>query len=571
MRRTWCIPGRSRLIDLIFSELQAIFVLIVMRTRVFILLLFLTAGAYLFWKSGDDRGGEAREEPVVSQERAREAQPRTVSEAADVALSDRVSEPDGAFEESVPPGTLENEMLVRFRSSEERRRFLEAMAGLDAELAGYIPGLNAVRIRYGDSTVRGRLLGLLPDSAFVGNNYFVLSPTLPPPVVDEGAGAYAGFGDRALRWLGVPEDNSSWGTGVRVAVLDTGTSEHPAFGGKFIPEFNFLEDFPDAISYHGHGTAVASLLAGTNGIAPGADLISLKVLDGDGAGNTFTLAEGIVEAVNQGARVLSMSLGTFGESPILEDAVNYALRHGAVLIAAAGNEGVQGLPYPALYDGVVSVTAVDANNRRAPFSNVAPEVDLAAPGIGLKAAWGVAEEISFSGTSAATPLVAGAVAALLSREPALSPAQAVEILMDNANDAGAPGRNPETGSGVINMDRVLNRDEPGIYDVALADFHLGSGDGGSTVPLQVTVQNRGTESVDDVRLGVSIDGEVREFSLGALERGEVTAAEISLPLDRLQSAEGIEIRSSVAAFGINDSRPENNGKAAILRFVAQDD
>ena len=537
------------------------------------LLLLAAAGMVLFFGEADEPEGVAVEEAAERSARepppqrpALPLRPRAESPPEPAAAGPGEWEPD----EPAPPGTLENEMLIRFASEKERRAFLEAMAELNAELLGEIAGLNAVRIRYGDASVRDRLRRLLSENAEAGHNFLVLSPTLPPPVPGEG-GHYVAFGDHALRWMGVPGENSEWGRGVTLAVLDTGISPHRDFGGRVFQEFDLLGDFEEAAGYQGHGTAVASLAAGDRGVAPGADVLSFKVLDGDGAGNSFTLAQGIVEAVDRGARVLNLSLGTFGESAILEEAVNYALEHDALIVAAAGNEGAEGVPYPARYDGVLTVAAVDAQGRRAPFSNVSAEVDLAAPGVGVHAAWGEDEFIEFSGTSGSTGFVSGAAAAILSEDPSLSSAQVADILTGNANDVGAPGWNPATGGGVIDMDRIMRRNEPGIYDLAVSDFYLPAREDGAAAPLQVTVQNRGTEAVNDVELNVLVDGEPKTFSLGAFDRGEVKAAEIPLDWDRLTSEQGVEILSQVAAPGIEDGRPANDGKGARLRLLPEEE
>ncbi len=546
-----------------------------MRTSLTLILgiVVLAVAGWLFFPGKD--GGPENETAAVVEDAARGLPvPRAVWPPRDrgerLADRDREGEREREPEEPAPPGILENELLVRFASEAERQRFLEAMADLDAELLEQIPALNAVRIRYGDASVRDRLRRLLSADAAAGYNFVVLTPTLPPPVPPEG-GAYVAFGDGALRWLGVPEDNGEWGRGVRVAVLDTGISPHRDFGGRVFQEFDLLGEYPEAASYHGHGTAVTSILTGEQGVAPGADVLSFKVLDGDGAGNSFTLARGIVEAVDRGAGVLSMSLGTYGESAILEEAIHYALARDVLIVAAAGNEGVQGVPYPARYDGVLTVAAVDAQGRRAPFSNVDAQVDIAAPGIGVLAAWGEHEFIEFSGTSAATPFVSGAAAAVRSRDPSLSREQVAAILMDNANDVGAPGWDPATGAGTIDLDRIMRRDEPGIYDLAVADFYVPRDGEGPAAPLQVTVQNRGTEPVNDVELTVLVDGEPKAFLLGAMDRGEVKSAEVFLDWERLTSDGGVEVLSQVSAPGIEDSRPGNDGKRARLRVVPEVD
>ena len=115
-------------------------------------------------------------------------------------------------------------------------------------------------------------------------------------------------------------------------------------------------------------------------------------------GDSFTLAEGIVAAVDQGAKVLSLSLGSGGEGIVLRKAVDYALKKGAVIVASAGNDALSQVTYPAAYSDVIGVSAVDAAGKLADFSNIGEGVNLAAPGIGLHSAWLDDGEVSFSGT-----------------------------------------------------------------------------------------------------------------------------------------------------------------------------
>ena len=111
-----------------------------------------------------------------------------------------------------------------------------------------------------------------------------------------------------------------------------------------------------------------------------------------------------------------------------------------IIVAAAGNDAVEGVTYPAKYEGVIGVSSVDATGKHLYFSNRGEEVDLAAPGIGVTAAWTGNSFIDFSGTSASAPFVSGTLAMLLSENPALRPTEAVEIISSYANDAGFPGR-----------------------------------------------------------------------------------------------------------------------------------
>lgn len=219
------------------------------------------------------------------------------------------------------------------------------------------------------------------------------------------------------------------GAGVTVAILDTGIDlEHPVFDGALVllANSNMILDTgaPDDTGpglAWGHGTHIAGIV---HGIAPGAKIMPIRVLDNQGRGNTFVLAYAIELAVNNGADVISLSLGADCESRILKEMVEVAINEGVVIVAAAGNEGQIAPQCPASLPGVLSVGAVDENRRRAVWSNYGRWVTLAAPGIGITSTFplGFASETnatpgyaSWSGTSMATPFVAGAAALVIEK------------------------------------------------------------------------------------------------------------------------------------------------------------
>ena len=168
--------------------------------------------------------------------------------------------------------------------------------------------------------------------------------------------------------IGAGGDRSDWGAGVKVAVLDSGVKDHDTFEGVSIEHVKLVESGPEA---NGHGTSMASLIAGqeepATGVAQGAKLLDVWVADEKGVSNTGLVAEGIMAAVDRGAKVINISLGSFGSSLVLQNAVQYAMNQGVVIVAAAGNEQLTQLAYPAGYPGVVSVGAVDSSGSRRIF------------------------------------------------------------------------------------------------------------------------------------------------------------------------------------------------------------
>ncbi len=471
-----------------------------------------------------------------------------------------------------PPDGLAkpNELALSFNNPASYRNFLDRLEAEGLQVVRRIDSLNAVRLRVRDADEARRIRELAGDDASFDYNYIVATPSFPQPSVS-GQPATP-FDNRALEWLGVPRNNQNWGEGVTVAVLDTGVGSHFVLDGKAVERMSLVE--PGSASsdseFNGHGTAVASLLVGEDGlgIAPAAKLLSIQVMDSNGIGDSFTLAEGIVEAVDAGASVISMSLGSYGYTRVLENAVNYALSQEVALVASVGNEGSNVVPYPAQFEGVIGVAAVDLENQRAAFSNYSPAVDIAAPGVGVFAAWDAAQWVSFSGTSAAAPYVSGSIAANLSLNPNLSPSQAADLLFLYADDGGAPGPDVELGNGTLNLDRVLNRDEPNLYDAAVGDFYLDLSQATeAAVPLLVTVQNRGTERLNSVSVEITQnDGIPQKVYLGSLLQNETTAHTLYLDPSQLTTESGYSIEATTLLPDHVDARTENNAKSGRLQL-----
>ncbi len=278
----------------------------------------------------------------------------------------------------------------------------------------------------------------------------------------------------------------SRGKGVIVAVLDTGIAfeDHDDFaqvedldGVNFVPGYDFVNNTTHPNDDHGHGTHVAGTIAqathngvGVAGVAFEASLMPVKVLDHFGSGNSAAIADAIRWSVDHGARVLNLSLGGGGRSQVLENAVEYARKKGAVVVCAAGNTGRGVVEFPAAYPGSVAVGAVGPSGQKAPYSSFGKELDIAAPG-GDKSqgeangilqntidAQDVGKSIyaSFQGTSMATPHVAG-VAALLFAHGASGPDEVEEALFASAQPAaGQNGWSEEFGYGILNADTALS-------------------------------------------------------------------------------------------------------------------
>ena len=393
-------------------------------------------------------------------------------------------------------------------------------------------------------------------------NYRVRQPELPREEVIEGEKA---FGGQAPDWLGVPVDRDHWGRGIKVAVIDSGIDvSHPSLAGAQISELSLIEGSPAS---PGHGTAVASIIVGNSqnqpGIAPAASILSVRVLNENGEGDSFTVARGIVEAVDRGAQVINMSLGGESSSSVLEQAVRYAHSHGVTVVAAVGNEGREGVAYPARYDGVVGVTSLDANSRVSDFANYGKGVDVGAQGVGVYSAWSEEETVSFSGTSTASAFVAGVLAAELSKNPGASREQTVDLLYEYANESGKPGFDSFTGHGALNVARIENRFDPYVADAAIVGYYFDPLDfGKAEVPFLVSVQNQGTLWLKNVELEVDYMGLSRSFVISNLNPGEVKSEQLLLNAGK--GREGVRIQSRLRVQDREDLKPENNQRSSTI-------
>jgi serine protease len=255
------------------------------------------------------------------------------------------------------------------------------------------------------------------------------------------------------------------GAGVVVAVVDTGVALAPDLAGRLLPGWNVIARSDDATDDNGHGTHVAGTVAevagnglAESGVAPEASILPVKVLDSTGVGSDVDVAAGIVWAADHGSRIVNLSLGGSEASTVLADGVTYARSKGVLIVAAAGNDGGT-VGVPARLGGVIAVGAIDANRVRAPFSAGGRALDLVAPGVGilqqtLDGVGGFADR-SWSGTSMASPQVAGVAALALAAGRAKTAAGVARLLTRTALDLGAPGRDPAYGAGLVRADAAL--------------------------------------------------------------------------------------------------------------------
>ncbi|MBK1883600.1 S8 family serine peptidase [Luteolibacter pohnpeiensis] len=473
-------------------------------------------GGYFVAKSADTKLPKKKRDVADQNVRVRKAT-NWVDPAANYKTEER-TEAFRSDDEAMEQGALVGQRALTFKDKESMEEFLKRASGHGLLVMGRIDALFTLRI--------GFLNYQNLQDALDGSEE--LSMIFPVTYPEDGAvAAQAGavpFGAQLLSWLGINTDNSNWGAGVKIAILDTGVSQHPSFATQVIPTA-FGDQPAIAGDVNGHGTAVASMIAGTDsripGVAPAATILSVAIADANGSSDSYTLAQGIIAAVDAGVNLINISMGSTGDSGVVRNAVAYAEQMGVLIVAAAGNNGSDSLSYPSANDGVISVGAVDANESHLAFSNSGDTLALSAPGYGINAAWTDGKAMSVSGTSFSSPIVTGLIAATMtSGTTAMTATQAYQTLIANVNEAGAPGYDAQIGAGIPNMGRVLNAGTPGIYDAAVASNWISSSANG-TPQLQVTIQNRGTETLINTGLSVTSVGAPTNYTVTTLAPGAI--------------------------------------------------
>ena len=274
--------------------------------------------------------------------------------------------------------------------------------------------------------------------------------------------------------MGAPAawDRGYGSSSVVVAVIDSGirrTHEDFTPASRIRQGYDYVNSDSDPADDCGHGTHVSGTVAATTNNAKGvagmsqATILPLRGLGAVGGllnvqctGNTAGIAQAIIDAADQGADIISMSIGGGGTST-LENAVNYAWNKGAVLVAAAGNDGgSNSIDYPGAYANAIAVAAVTSTKARASYSDGGPQLDISGPGSDVLSTYNSndASYSKLSGTSMATPHVAGALALALSCAPNATNVQLRDALYATAEDLGTAGYDQSYGWGLARVDRL---------------------------------------------------------------------------------------------------------------------
>ncbi|MFF0559428.1 S8 family serine peptidase [Streptomyces sp. NPDC004266] len=465
-------------------------------------------------------------------------------------------------------------LIVRYAGSAGTAR-AEMRAAGDTRVRRTFPTINADAVRTSPEDV-ARVWEALTDRQATGAR--VAASGIAGVWLDGVRGASL---DRSVPQIGADKAWASGfdGTGVKIAVLDTGVDRtHDDLRTQVVGEKNFSSS-ADAVDRVGHGTHVASIAVGTGaksggrfkGVAPGAKVISGKVLDDEGYGDDSAVIAGMEWAAAEGADVVNLSLGgpdSPGVDPLEATVDRLSAEKGILFAIAAGNEGGSGassVGSPGSADSALTVGAVDQDDRLAPFSSTGPRVgdgavkpDLTAPGVAITAAAAAGSAIdtrpgtphpapgylTIDGTSMATPHVAGAAAILKQRHPDWKSAELKGALTGSTK--GGASTAFQQGSGRVQVDKALAQSvvaEPVSLNYGTALWPHADDE---PVTRKVSYRNLGTA---DVTLDLSVStldpaGKPAPAGFFALGASKVTVpaggtAEVDLTADtRVGEADG---------------------------------
>lgn len=302
-----------------------------------------------------------------------------------------------------------------------------------------------------------------PDVVYCHPNYFLDAPESvqsSQPFLDE---MHVGSYDEQEATKTINLDGArltSTGQSVTVGIVDAGVNlDHPALEGTATSGFDYIDYDGDAAapasgSAAGHGTFVAGIV---HLVAPASESRSYRVLDSTGRGSGFAVAKGITAAVDDGCKVINVSLVMSGIHETVKIAIEYARNNNALVIAAAGNDSTGTERFPANHSSTLAVAAVDSVNRLADFSNYGGTIDICAPGTMIYSTLGDSSYGWWSGTSFAAPFVAGQASLLYAAYPGATWNDIVNAITSSATDLEPlnPGLDGQLGSGLINLDAAL--------------------------------------------------------------------------------------------------------------------
>lgn len=363
------------------------------------------------------------------------------------------------------------ELLVKFKSgvSTDKTESLHHQLGVSEVRKGLKDIFQIITVAAGKEQEMAREYLQNPEVEYAEPNYYRSIYSTPnDPLYD-------------LQWnfplINLPDAwDISTGTDVTVAVIDTGVNPFgfDGFGNRILWGYNAILKIPGGIDFHSHGTHVAGTIGqetnntfGVAGIAYNVKILPVKVMLFLGFGLDSWIIDGITWAIDNDADIINLSLGGGSPSKAYEDVFDYAYEKGVTVVAAAGNDGSDTVGYPAAYEKCIAVGAVRYDKSRTYYSNYGEALDLVAPGGDRKVDQngdgfddGIYQETFWflgllwnyvykSGTSMASPHVAGVAALVKSLHPEYGPDEIRQALQDTAEDLGDPGWDAMYGYGLV--------------------------------------------------------------------------------------------------------------------------
>jgi len=369
----------------------------------------------------------------------------------------------------------QDEIIVKFKEgiSENIKKAIHSRMGALSYYDSYRKAFQIVKVKEGKVKKKVEAYSRLPQVEYAEPNYIYRACFTPN---DEYYSYQWNFNQINMEeaW------DYSKGAGVIVAIVDTGVDPNgvDSFGSRILRGKSFIPLSFNSKDFESHGTHVAGTVAqetnnkeGVCGVAFEAYILPVKVLNRFGSGLDSWISNGIRWAADNGADVINLSLGGQYGGFTLKLAVDYAFSKGVTIVAAAGNENLDTINYPAAYENVIAVGAVNYDKKRAPYSNYGMKLDLVAPGGNLSEdlnhdglddgilqetfekrlfGWKRWDYELFQGTSMATPHVSGVVALIKAIHPDYTPSEIKQVLISTAEDLGQSGWDTEYGYGLLN-------------------------------------------------------------------------------------------------------------------------
>ena len=364
-------------------------------------------------------------------------------------------------------------LLIQFNPQAGAAERDALLSSLNAEVVRWLPQIGVVEVRVPAAAAMQRasfatnVVNFIEMDAEVNGAPIFTDPALTD--ADQGYGLQQSRHPRpGLFTTGAPT--------VTVAVLDTGINPlHPEFAGKIVPGYDYINNDADPTDDNGHGTHVAGTVAaagdgnGTIGVCPTCTIMAVKVLNESNSGKWSGVTQGVLFAVDNGAKVINLSLGSLSPSPTMESALAYARSRGVLVVAAAGNNGTDVPYYPASYEGVIGVGAVDAYDTLWPLSNYGVNANLVAPGVRIYSTYHDLSRnggyVYMTGTSMAAPHVSGVAALLFSFNAGLTADEVTNLMLNNTDDLGDAGQDAAFGHGKVNVYKALVAANGGVTPI----------------------------------------------------------------------------------------------------------